>query len=379
MQDSMPPVINEHYRHVPSSGLLQAQSLVLQPHQGMPSEQGRNFLELHITATCAVAITHILHLKRLHAPEEYDFQVTEQNLSNLFRPIPENVQPESSLYLHPSQLPLTALICDVRLATHRMGLSPAYGPEQRASSLDLCTADAYLTVCAIRRGMPFLSSQTAEGADPSLAQWEEDVFASSPWFFGRHLWRCIVVLCVSLDFTGAITCARVCAVIGGSRDANAACGHSLLYFLDRLEGKAREVGASRQRLGGDEEMLMYASSDLQGDTLQGWTGAADEGTSGISFRSGIASPPPTSSPPPLQAPSHDVTERRQIWPRILDRLSRLNNAQQLRNPEAGGNSVRRPSRGPSSDRPVAHQPSLSSASRMSIASLTAATQPRGEG
>jgi hypothetical protein len=72
-----------------------------------------------------------------------------------------------------------------------------------------------------------------------------------------------------LEFASALTIVQASASIGDLRKNNIACGRNLSFFLDKLIMRLR-AGGTRQSLETDEELLTYASGDLQGCTDEAW-------------------------------------------------------------------------------------------------------------
>ena len=96
-----------------------------------------------------------------------------------------------------------------------------------------------------------------------------------PAFFCSHLWRCALVLCLRLEFAAATTIVQASASIGDLRKNNVACGRNLAFFLDKLIARLRS-GATSESLEADEEMLAYASGDLQGCSEESWVWPGSE-------------------------------------------------------------------------------------------------------
>jgi hypothetical protein len=95
-------------------------------------------------------------------------------------------------------------------------------------------------------------------------------------FLCKHIWRITLILCFKGDYSGALTCARLSATIGDIRKVNVACGRNLSLFLDRLSERTKAGVATQTHLELDEEMLVYASGDLQGDPENAWVWAGSE-------------------------------------------------------------------------------------------------------
>jgi len=110
-----------------------------------------------------------------------------------------------------------------------------------------------------------------------------------------------------MEFAIALTLVQASAAIGDLRNKNTACGRFLAFFLDKLITRLR-AGASVESLELDEEMLAYASADLQGCADEAWIwSGSDMGTS-LNQVNGFTSAPQDG------APSGPLSEREtQDW------------------------------------------------------------------
>jgi hypothetical protein len=68
---------------------------------------------------------------------------------------------------------------------------------------------------------------------------------------------------------------HVSAAVGETRKINVACGRYLTFFLDAMIKKLR-AGAGPKQLETDEELLAYASGDMQGNTDDAWAWNGNE-------------------------------------------------------------------------------------------------------
>lgn len=325
--------------------------------------------EATLAAGWAKVMSSIIKVKRAVLPQPSDLQSIEEELYSLMSKIPDQLQPDATSHLSPSYLAIAALACDARLMLHRLGLNPLYNEEQRVSSLETCTSDARLTAQAVWRGMPAVPNRPTEDSVAAKAHWDAEILVHTPWYLCRHLWRCIIVLCTSLDFEGALTCAGACEAVGDKREVNAAHGHSLVKFLERLRDKMLRGDAAQL----DEEMLVYASTDLQDEALHGW--ALQDGPIGVTKQS-----PPTGDIATFPMPQTlaGYLEVPEPWKKVRNLLTQLRDMDQ---PQAtSAVSAQAPhSAEMSGQRARGHGHSLSVSSRMSIASLTGPSEPRGEG
>lgn len=189
-------------------------------------------------------------------------------------PDPFNIN--SQAYLDPRYLLAVCSLQTARFFLYRHNLSPACRTSDRRDALDRCVQVAIDTARYVHRSM----QQGSHSPNPSLyssqhmGQWAARLRTMTPAFFCSHIWRCTLVLCLRLEFGQALTLVQASASIGDLRKNNVACGRNLAFFLDKLIFRLRN-GFSPQDLDTDEEMLAYASGDLQacGEEAWVWTGS----------------------------------------------------------------------------------------------------------
>lgn len=186
--------------------------------------------------------------------------------------MPESLQPYSTAYLDPYMFRVTMALPNARIMLHRQNLSPLCSAEECRAALNACAGAAQLSVRLINRSLQQAPTIPQPFTEPGRANlpWELRVRSSTPSLVCTHLWRCILVLALALDFNGALTCARVAAAIADLRKINVACAKYLIFFLELLTDRVRNGQGERHMLEEDEEMLAYASGDLQEDARGSW-------------------------------------------------------------------------------------------------------------
>lgn len=186
--------------------------------------------------------------------------------------MPEPLQPYSTTYLDPYMFRVTMALPNARIMLHRQNLSPVCSAEECRIALNACAGAAQLSVRLIMRSLQQAPHVPQPFTEPGRANlpWELRVRSSTPSLVCTHLWRCILVLALALDFNGALTCVRVSAAIADLRKINVACAKYLIFFLERLTDRFRAGQGERYQLEQDEEMLAYASGDLQEDARGSW-------------------------------------------------------------------------------------------------------------
>ncbi|CAK4030058.1 related to ZFR1 regulator of fumonisin biosynthesis [Lecanosticta acicola] len=183
----------------------------------------------------------------------------------------------SQAHLEPGLLTAACSLLTQRLFLYRHNLSPACRPHERRDALDRCVTVAQDAAEYVQRTLRHPSTSPEQGflSPPHLANWSSRVRTMCPAFFCTFLWRCELILCLRGEFAAALTLSHASAAVGPMRRRNIACGRFLAFFLDKLIGRLR-AGASFQALETDEEMLAYASGDLQGCEDGGWVWAGSE-------------------------------------------------------------------------------------------------------
>ncbi|KAK3613317.1 hypothetical protein LTR56_027958, partial [Elasticomyces elasticus] len=98
------------------------------------------------------------------------------------------------------------------------------------------------------------------------------------------------------------------ATVGDMEKLNIACGRHLAFYLDKLIGRIRD-GATKQSLENDEEMLAYASGDMQGSAEESWVWAGSETGANLTQMPGVNGRSPGRTTPPHTQMGSDVTRK----------------------------------------------------------------------
>ncbi|KAK6718653.1 hypothetical protein SNK03_001784 [Fusarium graminearum] len=194
---------------------------------------------------------------------------------------PPACDPSSNVPLAPHFLAPLAYLFHARLLLHRHHLHPEYPLEARMASLESCTHVSLETSSLLHRSNPAL---LADGATSLLT---------------THIFRCALFLLLTGYLDHALAAVRALASIDRRRDVTIACGRYLSFFVATLIAKRIEYtnylaraapptySSSRpsidqtallQMLSRDEDLLAYASADLQAspDASWLWNGAERE-------------------------------------------------------------------------------------------------------
>ncbi len=201
----------------------------------------------------------------------------DEHFKTIMATFPEPFTMTSQAYLDPRLLMAACTLQTVRFLLYRHNLSPICRSADRSDALERCVSVAADTARYIERSMQ------PGGASPSsnyystshMASWAARLRTMAPAFFCTHLWRCALVSCLRLEFAQALTIVQASASIGDLRKNNIGCGRHLAFFLDKLMSRLRS-GANRQTLQSDEEMLAYASGDLQAAAEESWVWVGSE-------------------------------------------------------------------------------------------------------
>ena len=192
-------------------------------------------------------------------------QAYDSHFKQCVNAFPAQQQVRASGYIDPTELTPIIYLQNARLILHRHNLRPVCDPVERLAAIDHCVLVAKDTAGFLRRcmqpsGQPRLREAEQDG------NWESRMISSSSAFFCTHLWRCTLFLCFRLDFDNALSCARASAILDNARPVNVDCGRYLAFFLQEMISKM-DQGA---HLDTDEEMIAYASGDLQGSFENSW-------------------------------------------------------------------------------------------------------------
>lgn len=258
-----------------------------------------------------------------------DFDMAFESIASS---MPEPLQPHSTSYLDPNMFRITTSIANVKIILHRLNLTPLCSAEERSAALTSCVLAAQSTARLVTRSLqpPPTTSQPFTDFSRTNLTWEARVRSSTPSTLCTHLWRCILVLSLALDFTSALSCVRVSTAIGDLRKINIACGRNLLFFLERLTDRMKHGQGTKQFLEQDEEMLAYASGDLQEDMQTAWVWS-DSSTPMHEEGRFFSTSPHMHARPASTFSAHDPADGA-VWPRVEAELMALRHEQLRQKP-----------------------------------------------
>ncbi|KAF2442855.1 hypothetical protein P171DRAFT_50994 [Karstenula rhodostoma CBS 690.94] len=194
-----------------------------------------------------------------------DLQAHEEQFRSILSQLPEAYNPHSDARLEPSFLVPIIALHFARFQLYRRNLSPACSPADRGAALTRCTTVAHDTAKVLQRALHSL------GPDKN---WTQRMASNTVCL---HFWRCILILCLQKDYQAALIIVTASAAIGNTRKSNTACGKNIIFFLEQLTERARRGDGHTYQFAEDEELLVYASGDLQSSLEHSWAWAGATG------------------------------------------------------------------------------------------------------
>ena len=330
-----------------------------------------DFLGAIKTARCAGRLRKALRNPIVEGPTLATFDDLFASCALSFS---SQARPHSSQQLEPESLPTLIFLQNSRLVLDRHNLSACGSPDVRSAAVDRCVATARDTARLFARVIDFSPSPTAHdsSAGRSSRQSRLTSVASTP--VCMHIWRCTLFLVFRGHYSEAMTLVRAAATIGKQRSVNPACGRQLAFFVDTITEKLAR--GERYGLQMDEELLIYASGDMQGESESAWAwreaqigGPGDAIVSPVSQSSDVSRRGSSNMPSPqLAADGVDGGENWSGWEQIISGLQALQDEQ--RGQILSGPAAPSPSLGPrSSMPPPPPQQQQSQTSRISIANI----------
>ncbi len=192
----------------------------------------------------------------------------DQHFAACLRSFPEACDPSMTVALSPHLLNPLVYLLHARLLLHRHNLSPSCHLDVRLAAVEQCTLTALETTSFISR---CVTSGLAHCATALLT---------------THVFRCALFLLLSGRWEPAVGLIRILAAINTNRDVTVPCGRFLAFFTSTLASKRIEIAAMlagprsiiyprppqslQDGLLQDEELISYASGDLQASPCSSW-------------------------------------------------------------------------------------------------------------
>jgi hypothetical protein len=313
-------------------------------------------------------------------------QQSEAQMRSKMALLPDSFQFDSDAYLATDALSPVFALQTARFHLYRRNIAPVCHRSERAAALSSCVAVAQDTARYISRTLG--TPQTPAGKPGHDKGWRTRVAHMASNMVCMHIWRCMLILCLRGDYSAALLCLQVSSAIGDLRAVNRACGSNLVFFLDRLTERVSSGNGNPRQLEQDEEMLAYASGDLQSSLEHSWiwTGSDHASANEPSSASSQQSPHALSSTEPMQgvlalrpSPSapENANKERDCWGRIEQQIRHLMEEHRPRIAPAPlpsyypppHNPVKRVQLTPDANLHPAKSMPSSSASRISIANI----------
>lgn len=194
-------------------------------------------------------------------------QSCDTQFNHCLAAFPSHHQIQRTEHLEPCSVLPMIYLQNARFILHRHNLTILGAPEVRTAALESCGLIARDTAQLLSRCLTDLPSSPHQHS-PTPHTGGTRLITAVSTSLCTHIWRCTLLLCLRGDFEAALTCARVSATFGDARPINAACGKYMAFFLDRLIQKSHHE--PRVNYDNDEELLAYASGDLQGSIEHSW-------------------------------------------------------------------------------------------------------------
>lgn len=185
----------------------------------------------------------------------------EGYINNCLPAFPKHFSLLANEPLDPSSLTPLIYLQNVRLMLYRHNLSPFSPPDLRLRAIDNCITMARDTAHLMSRCMASHDSIPADN-------WRQKLASSATTMLCTHLWRCTLLLLFRSEFALSLTLVRASVAINDSRAINTICGRYLSFFLSTLHDRLQ--GGQGPNFDQDEELLAYASGDLQASADGGW-------------------------------------------------------------------------------------------------------------
>lgn len=204
-------------------------------------------------------------------------KIYDEHFKSIMDSLPDPFPITSTTPLDPALLHPALCLHIARFFLYRHNLSIACRPHERKDALDRCVQVAKDTAYYIWRSTPAAMSPgqpCIHPPDMSNSEWRSRIRVSAPIFLCTHFWRCTLVLSLCAEYGPALTCLGAMSAVGEHRKINIACGRNLAFFFDRLVERIQSGQGSTVR--NNEEMLAYASADLQGDQDNAWAWTGGE-------------------------------------------------------------------------------------------------------
>ena len=192
-----------------------------------------------------------------------NLQAREEYLQSCLSMFPKAFQQSASGPLDPRIIAPIVWLQNARLSLQRHNLTPLSPRNLRQYAIDQSVLVAQETAKILSRCLNSKLSPSWIRADRSVS-----LASSASTWLCMHIWRCILLLLFRADYFRAIDLVQAASEIGGARQVNEYCGRYIEFFLSALYNRLRDGQSTN--LDEDEEMIAYASGDLQNNPDVSW-------------------------------------------------------------------------------------------------------------
>lgn len=255
---ALPAPVDDHYIH--SSGMSTPNGFSAFTNFMLPM--------IHIVR----AVSQLVRTLKLVTIPPTTLASLDSHLSSCMSTFPASCQPGSQGLLDPRALGPICHLMNARLILHRHNLNTSCPFDVRKNALEQCIRIALDSTNYIARA-------TSPAAPPNTS-----AIPFGPTAYAMtctHIWRSTLFLLYAGHFDAALACIRASASVSALRDVNVGCGRNISFFLGVLIDKRRAgslIGSSSyaSERDIDEELLAYASGDLQSSAENSWVWAGSE-------------------------------------------------------------------------------------------------------
>jgi hypothetical protein len=209
---------------------------------------------------------------------------------------PDQLRPDSDGPLEPYLLHAVFPLQSARLLLYRHNLGPDSGLSDRSAAIERCFRAAYDSLRYISRTLSWRSTMHSPSLGESKRTSTQDSTAAAIRFHANnficlHVWRITLIFILKRRFSEARTCVRLSRTIGDMRQINLASGRYISAFvtrvMDTLSQHPQRSEKEIEKIMETEEMIAWASGDLQADPDRAWiwdtpsatsTGPDDDGS-----------------------------------------------------------------------------------------------------
>jgi hypothetical protein len=183
---------------------------------------------------------------------------------------PEHLQASSNTPLDPFWLHGVIPLLSARVILFRHNLGPHCTSPERHEAMNYCLRAAYNTAGYVRRCLNWAPTSTPEDSSDPKQALHQRLRVQADHFLCKHLWRVTLILAFRGEYEQALICVHLMSIIGDMRKVNMACGRNLSWFLSQLLAQTKDGTHSIHSLDLNEELIAYASGDVQGDSETAW-------------------------------------------------------------------------------------------------------------